>query len=160
MSTRYQRPILTSIFYVLGVLSLIGALLCLFQSFLAAITVGVVGIIYFGIGQAVDYLARIAHATERQCFLLELANAVHQKDAKTNTVGQRNIRSAFPRSGLDTSPPPQGYYFSTDGQEQGPLIAADLKSMRRDGLIFDDTPVLREGESQWQMYRDFSELSK
>ena len=52
------------------------------------------------------------------------------------------------------------YYYSTDGQQQGPLDAAGLRSMRKDGLITDDTPVLREGEAEWRTYRDFLALNR
>lgn len=52
------------------------------------------------------------------------------------------------------------YYYSSDGQQQGPLSAADLKAMRKDGLVTDDTPVLRAGEQQWKVYRDFLALTR
>jgi hypothetical protein len=59
-----------------------------------------------------------------------------------------------------SSSPQAAYYYSTDGQQQGPLAAADLRSIRKDGLITDETPVLREGESQWRTYRDFLALNR
>jgi hypothetical protein len=52
------------------------------------------------------------------------------------------------------------YYFSTDGQPQGPVPAADLRSMRKDGFVTDDTPVIREGHSEWKTYKDFLALSR
>jgi hypothetical protein len=69
---------------------------------------------------------------------------------------------------IDTSPPTQpgsspaqpAYYYSTDGVQQGPVAASDLKLMRKDGLITDDAPVLREGDSQWRTYRDFLALNR
>lgn len=54
--------------------------------------------------------------------------------------------------------PKTPYYYSTDGTVQGPLTAADLRSFREDGLITDNTPVRREGESQWSTFRDYAEL--
>jgi hypothetical protein len=59
-----------------------------------------------------------------------------------------------------TSPAEPAYYYSTDGVQQGPVAAGDLRLMRKDGLITDDTPVLREGDSQWRTYRDFLALNR
>lgn len=150
MSTKYERPILTSIFYVLGVLALIGAVPCLFESFVAAVTVAAAGIIYFGIGQAVDYLARTAHSTDRLCTLFETSVSDRLK----------SIENSLSASSPESSQPSKGYFFSTDGQQQGPVSASDLRSMRKDGLIADDTPVLREGESEWRRFLDFLALTR
>jgi hypothetical protein len=150
MSTKYERPILTTIFYILGVLALIGALLCVLESFVAAVTVAVVGIIYFGVGQAVDYLARTAHATDRLCILFETSVSDRLK----------SIESSLAASAAASSQPSKGYFFSADGQQQGPVSAADLRSMRKDGLIADDTPVLREGENEWRRFQDFLALTR
>ena len=150
MSTKYKRPILTSIFNILGMLALIGAVLCLFQSFDAGVTVAVAGVIYFGIGQAVDYLARTAHSTDRLCTLFETSVADRL----------RSIESSLSASSSAASQPTKAYYFSTDGQQQGPVSATDLRGMRKDGLIADDTPVLRDGETQWRTFQDFLALTR
>jgi len=150
MSTKYERPILTSIFYILGVLALIGAVLCLYESFVAAVTVAVAGIFYFGIGQAVDYLARTAHSTDRLCTLFETSVSDRLK----------SIESSLSASSSASSQQSKGYFFSTDEQQQGPVSAADLRSMRKDGLVADDTPVLREGETQWRRFQDFLALTR
>lgn len=53
------------------------------------------------------------------------------------------------------------YYFSTDGeQHQGPMDASDLKLLREDNLITDDTLMIREGESEWRSFRDYFPLNK
>jgi len=151
MNTKYETPILTSSFYIMGVVALVGAVVCVFVvSITAAISVALAAIIYFGIGQAVDYLARTAHSTDRLCTILETSISERLK----------SIENSLPPSSSAVSQPTKGYYYSTDGQQQGPLDAANLRSMRKDGLITDDTPVLREGESQWRTYRDFLALNR
>ena len=163
MSTKYERPILTSIFYALGGLALIGAVICLATSLTEGITIALIGIIYFGIAQAVDYLARAAHSTDRLCTILETSITERLKSIESS------LSPATPLTvRIDSTPPPRSiptrqqaaYYFSADGTQQGPLAASDLKNMRKDGLIADDTPVLREGESQWRAYRDCLELNR
>jgi hypothetical protein len=151
MKTNNDRPILTSIFYVLGAVALIGAILCAFESVSLAITIAVAGIIYFGIGQAVDYLARTAHSTERLCTILETSiterlRAIESSSASpvAPTLSSSKVR----------------YYYSTDGEQQGPVDGSDLKLMRKDGLITDDTAVLRVGESQWRKFRDYLALAR
>jgi hypothetical protein len=52
------------------------------------------------------------------------------------------------------------YFYSTDGTQQGPVDATDLRMMRKDGLITEDTPVLREGETQWRVFKDYLALSR
>jgi hypothetical protein len=52
------------------------------------------------------------------------------------------------------------YYYSTDGEQQGPVEASDLRMMRKDGIITDDILVLREGEKQWHRYGDYLELNR
>ena len=57
------------------------------------------------------------------------------------------------------SSPDVRFYYSTGGEQQGPVDASDLRLMRQDGLITDDTPVIREGESEWRTFRDYLSLS-
>jgi hypothetical protein len=47
------------------------------------------------------------------------------------------------------------YYYSSGEHQQGPVSAEDLLIMLKNGLVSDDTPVLREGESEWKTYKDF-----
>jgi hypothetical protein len=68
--------------------------------------------------------------------------------------------STLPVSPTILSSSKVGYYYSTDGAQQGPVDASDLRLMRKDGLIADDTPVLREGETQWCRFRDYLALSR
>ena len=52
------------------------------------------------------------------------------------------------------------YYYSTNGEQEGPVDASDLRMMHKDGLIADDIPVLREGETQWRKFADYLELNR
>lgn len=52
------------------------------------------------------------------------------------------------------------YYYTSNGEQQGPIDASDLRMMHKDGLINDDTPVIREGESDWRQYRDYLALNR
>lgn len=87
-----------------------------------------------------------------------------QSVADTSRATAETIRALREQlvSASSSSPAPSQtlYYYTTDGQQQGPLSAADLRGMRKDGLIADDTPVLRDGESQWRTYRDFLALNR
>jgi predicted lipid-binding transport protein (Tim44 family) len=52
------------------------------------------------------------------------------------------------------------YYYSTNGEQEGPVDASDLRMMRKDGLITEDIPVLRDGETQWRRFVDYLELNR
>jgi len=161
MATAYKPPILTSIFRILGVLTLVlGAPAGLLLSTESA-TPGVelmllsfIGcVIYFGMAQAVDYLARTAYSTDRLCTILETTIVERLRAIESN-------HSAPVAPAAATAPGKVGYYYSTDGTQQGPVDANDLKLMHRDGLVTDDTPVLREGDSEWRRFRDYVTLSR
>ena len=70
------------------------------------------------------------------------------------------IETSLSSTRLTSSTAQAVYYYSADGQQQGPLAAADLRSMHKDGLVTDDTPVRHEGETEWKTYRDFLALNR
>ena len=159
MITAYKPPVLTSIFRILGVLTLIlgglgGLIQCadsptqgvelMFLSLLGCL-------FYFGLGQALDYLARTAFSTERLCTILEITI-----DKRLRTIESNH--STQPIASPTTAPGKERYYYSTDGTQQGPVDTNDLKMMRKDGLVTEETPVLREGESEWRKYQDYASL--
>ena len=133
-----------------------GVVICIVESLSEGIVLGFAsffaGIIYLGIGQAVDYLARTAHSTDRLCTILE-------------TSIMERLRAIENSNSTPVAPPissssKMGYYYSTDGTQQGPVDASDLRLLRKDGLVTDDTPVLREGDSQWRRFRDYLALTR
>jgi len=73
-----------------------------------------------------------------------------------------DIRPPTPVSPMTTTLPSSNikYYYSSNGEQLGPVDASDLRMMRKDGLITDDTPVIREGESQWRQFRDYLALNR
>jgi hypothetical protein len=162
MTTKHETPILTRVLYIFGAVTIIGAVIgvgviCAAESLSEGIAVAIggvfAGIIYIGIGQAVDYLARTAHSTDRFCTILETSITERLRAIE-------NSCSAPPVAPTTSVSSKAGYYYSTDGVQEGPVDASDLRLMRKDGLITDDTPVLRDGESQWRRFRDYLALNR
>ena len=108
------------------------------------------GIIYIGIAQAVDYLARTAFSTDRLCTILDTSITERLRAIESSSYS--------PAAPTTSSTSKVGYFYSTDGSQQGPVDATDLRMMRKDGLITDDTAVLREGETEWRKFRDYLAL--
>jgi len=46
------------------------------------------------------------------------------------------------------------WYYVEDGEQRGPVMEADLETLRRDGKVNQDTLVWREGMAQWQALRE------
>lgn len=91
--------------------------------------------------------------------LSEVHRGVKNIESLPATAAPVRMRVEKSSSPEGSAPSPHtAYFYSADGTQQGPLTAADLKSLRGDGLITDNTPVLRQGETQWNAYRDFPEL--
>ena len=139
---------------IIGVVA--GAVICAADSFEAGIAtiIGCIfaGIVYIGIGQAVDYLARTAFNSARLCIILETSITERLRAIESS--------SSVPVTPTISSSSKANYFYSTDGTQQGPVDATDLRMMRKDGLITDDTPVLREGETQWRVFKDYLALSR
>lgn len=161
MTKSHETPILTRVLYIFGMLTIIGAvivgvILCVSDSVgagFAVISGGVfAGVIYIGIGQAVNYLARTAFSTDRLCTIFETSITERLRAIESS--------SYTPVAPTTSSPSKVGYFYSTDGSQQGPVDATDLRMMRKDGLVADDTPVLREGETAWRTFRDYLALSR
>ena len=159
---KYERPILTSIFTILGVVALIGAFFCLAVSVPTAIAVGLASIVYFGIGQVIEFLGRTAYSTERLCTIMETSVRVQSKSVEallSSAKPSAEKRSIPPPPPMSTTRSPAVYHFAMDGSNQGPFTHIDMKDFRAAGVVADDTPVFRDGESAWRTYRDFQELS-
>lgn len=167
MSTKHERPILTRLLYIFGVLTILGgaiggALICSesMNSGIAMIVVGLfAGGIYIGIGQAVDYLARTAHATDQLTSLLEssIAQRLESIENRLSPATPLLVR-------LDSTPPPPAartaYFYSIDGTKEGPLPGNEMRRLWGEGVLRDDTPVLRDGDSQWRTYGELLALQK
>jgi hypothetical protein len=161
MTTKHETPILASILNAFGVATTViatvcGAVMSCGDSFRGGIMVilgGIfAGLIYLGIAQAVDFLARATSSTNRVCAILE------------TSITER-LRAIESSSFASPVPPRPGgsnarYFYFTNVEEQGPVGASDLRRMRKDGLVTEDTPVLREGETEWRSFGDFLALSR
>lgn len=144
------------------------------------------GVICFGIAQVIDFLGRTAHSTEHLCGLVEesqpevtsaqTALAIQRLCTLIETSVVSKIQSIEQRLSSSTpilvqldkspasTPPPDTpktvkYYYSTDGTQQGPYTASELKEHRSNGVIADKTSVFRKGDSEWRTFRDFPELT-
>jgi hypothetical protein len=161
MNKNDDRPILTSIFYVLGALALVGAFFCIFESVSLAIAVAIAGVIYFGMGQAVEYLARTARSTERLCTIMESSVVSRLKNIESllSPTTQQAPKSKIPPPPAPRTTRPEAiYHFTTDGSKQGPFTVVDMQDFRSAGVVADDTPVFREGEAEWKTFGDFPDL--
>ncbi len=112
MKTQYKTPILTSVFQIFAALFFLAAVFVLIVGFAgssretpAYIGVGVAvalafsGLVYLGIGQAVEYLARSAYHNERTADATDLMAAQLRQTAKiqaaaTKPLSQRLVTQA------------------------------------------------------------------
>ena len=162
-TSEYKTPILSTIFSVFGVLALLGALLSILFSPTTAVMLAIAGIIYFGFAQVIDYLGRTAHSTDRLCTILESSVVQHIKsiESRLSSTTPFHVRM----DSVPAAPPPRStrpgavYHYAADGAQQGPFTAADMQDFRAASVITDDTPVFRDGETQWRTLRDFPEVS-
>ena len=169
-SMKHETPILTRVLYAFGVATIVigvisGAVICadsLSEGIVVIIGSIFAGIIYIGIGQAVDFLARTAFSTDRVCTIMEtsmlrLSKSIEIVLASTKPSAQKKN---IPPPPQPSSPrPPAVYRFVLDGAEQGPYTHIDMRDFRSAGVVADDTPVFCDGETDWRTYRDFHELT-
>jgi len=77
---------------------------------------------------------------------------VSNKSERHLEVTQKSVAQAAPQQA--------NFYYSVEGRQQGPLTASDLKSLHSEGMVNDETAVLREGDSEWKQYRHFLALNR
>jgi hypothetical protein len=169
----YKEPILTIIFRLLGMLfailavgSLIVGIVIIatgqgssqtvfLQVFPAFAITMLFAVIYFGVGQAIDFLGKTAHATTHmaQSQDAKLASIVDRLQAIRNRLEQG---APFKVEGVDpvagTAPGPDDLIFSylnSDGIQEGPVSQNDLVLFLETGLITPETLVLRDGQADW-----------
>ena len=115
MSKPYSRPILSSIFDILGGLVLIGAGITILGGFVsegeryligAGIAGVVIAIFYFEIAQVIDFLGRTAHNTERLCTLLDSRGPV---DSAPLATRKASAESGSPETASEKTIPLQPY---------------------------------------------------
>jgi hypothetical protein len=170
MSKTHETPILTRVLRTFGWATIIigiisGAAICANDSLGEgiAIIIGSVfaGIIYIGIAQAVDFLARTAFSTDQLCTILATSVRVQSKSIEallSSAKPSADKRSIPPPPPMPTTRQPAVFHFAMDDSNQGPFTHIDMKDFRAAGVVADDTPVFRDGETEWRTYRDFPEL--
>ena len=149
---KYSRPILSVIFDLLGAVCFVGggfALVaaCMIQGsngqiFLSGIVSIVVGIVYIGFGQVVDFLARTAYNTG---VLVDLART----SPASAPLRQETAKPA------QASPK---YYYSNTGIQEGPFDEDDIRTLVQGGTITSSSVLIREGETQWRKVSQFPEF--
>jgi hypothetical protein len=159
--TENERPILSRIFKIFGVLTLIGAIFCILVSLPTAIMVGLSSIVYFGIAQVIEFLGKTAQSTERLCAIMETSVRMQSKIIEALLT---STRTPSEKGSVPPPPPtlakrqPAVYHFAIDGSNQGPFTQVDMKDFKSAGVVANDTPVFRDGENDWRTYQDFQEL--
>jgi hypothetical protein len=168
MSTEYQKPILTSLLNFLGVVIILGTVTMSALKMASnawgdafSIIIGgiLAGLIYLGVGQAVDYLARTAHATTQLTTLLQSSIAprlenIEGRLSPSNPVVVRIDTLPFPPSATTA------YYYYTNGSKHGPVPASQVRQLWGDGMIQDESPLLREGDTEWRTYRELLSVKR
>lgn len=170
----YSPPILSIIFNVLGTLTLIGAVFCLGESVSTAIIAALIGIVSFGIAQAIDFLAQTAHSTDRLCRLFETSFSSRLKNiedrlgppaSSTVRADSTALPSEPPKATLspvaptETVAPEQHEFFrSIDGVNSGPYSLQEMRQFRNEERIDDDTLIFRNGDKEWRPVGQFAEI--
>jgi len=99
--------------------------------------------------RAKEYLKK--HPIKKCPYCAELVKL----EAKVCKHCGRDFTEASPVFQMTLSASKAKFYYSTDGEQQGPVDAGDLKLMWQDGLITNDTLVIREGDPEWRRIRDY-----
>ncbi len=142
-----NTPALTVVFYVIGALCLLAgggaAVLALgtigdrsAMSLMAALpgAVGLIvfGIIYFGVGQVIKLIARIAQESARA------ADAAEQTAAAS--VAPMHVKAL--------------YFYQVGGEVRGPVSMADLRTIRslpaQTRMVTGETLVCQQGSDEWK----------
>ena len=167
----YKTPILSLVFNILGALVLAGAVLwvilgivvagdsrsalALLPAIGVALALVLTALIYFGVAQAIDYLGRTAHSTNRLCNLIETSVVRHIQSIETRISSSTPIRVRIDQPKEDKA----RYHYTADGTQEGPFTAAEMRDFRESGVISTATQVFREGDSDWRTFKDYTDLA-
>lgn len=164
----YKTPILSTVSYILGAFLFGIGLLMLLGSLnnwggqsrgvggeiaIMGVLFCIGGLIQFGIGQVVEYLAKTSYCS----FLI--AKSIQPIDAKLIAI-QKEIASLsaqnkdFSESGISI----QNYYWIIDGKQYGPEKLNFVKNLFDGGIINLDSQIFREGENIWKTVKECPEI--
>lgn len=81
-------------------------------------------------------------------------------------IQPKAVSMPAPKPKANTKPPPMpakrveipGYFYSSDGVDAGPYNVEQMRQFRRDGKIADEMLVCRDGDGEWRLASEFSEL--
>lgn len=146
-----DSPTISTVLEVIGVIVLISDVFGAIYLFdraapVVAAYVLVAGILaaigYFALARLIAYAAQTAWLGQR---LLDVAERIAHQPPMSLTAQQ--ARPSFARTVAQ-------FYYSDGAAENGPFTAAEMT----DFGLSDDTPVFREGDSEWRTYKHFPEL--
>ena len=121
-----------------------------------ALALVLTALIYFGVAQAIDYLGRTAHSTNRLCNLIETSVVRHIQSIETRISSSTPIRVRIDQPQEDKA----RYHYTADGPQEGPFTAAEMRDFRESGVISTATQVFREGDSDWRTFKDYTDLAR
>ena len=168
----YKSPILSSVFNILGALVLGGAIVWVFLGIIMAgksgsalslipaigiaLALVLTALIYFGVAQAIDYLGRTAHSTNRLCSLIETSIVRPIESIETRISASTPFRVRIDQPNEDKA----RYHYTAYGTQEGPFTAAEMRDFHESGVITKSTQVFREGESDWRTYKEYPDLGR
>ena len=165
MSKPYKEPILTSIFGLFGLLSIIGGIILITfgvinsiaeKPLLIAEGIGALfsGCLLMGVGQAIDFLGRTAHSAERTASILHtnVLDCIKRLDERLSSDVPFRVRVE------ETMRDNPSFHYAVDGAQEGPFTAGEMRDLRNSGTIAESTQVFRKGDSEWRKYKDYPEL--
>jgi len=120
------------------------------------------GLINLGIAQVVDYLGRSAHSSMLIADLLKDVLRVNKQSVVLMgdlLKAMNNREESRAETRVDGEGTRKMYRYAVDGMEQGPFSAKDMREFKNAGVVKDDTPVYRDGDSDWRTYHDFPNLA-
>lgn len=175
VTTEYERPKLSVYFENLGrifiLLSIVAIIYCLYgEKPLLAIIVGLSGFLtvflYFGMAQVIDFLGRTAYNSERLCNLMN-SSIVSQMTA-TKELKAIKVRLFLARpfnarvDDIAKASPTDSmiYHYTVYGHQEGPFTAENLKRLHSVGVLEDNSPVFKEGDSEWRTFIQFADLAR
>jgi hypothetical protein len=165
MSKTYSRPILSGLFTAIAALAILAGFYAIFVGFTknreenlagyGAFTIAGVciisAVICASIGQVIDFLARTAFYSERIA------------DSLSGDFGAqlKRIEERLPApTHSPTAAPKDEYFYSTDGTQEGPFSAGEMRDFRAKKIIDEKTNVFRTSGNEWLPLQMFPDLMR
>ena len=171
MKPTFTRPILASVFGILGAIQvLIGVLAFLSVSRLGSAFAGGVGVamgipliisglLFFGCAEIFSAIGRIAFHSANLERLMENLLALRVEESE-KLISPPSAPTPADLPPLRKLPPVRPFFYADGEISEGPFTVLQMRSLRANGTISYDTDVSREGDAEWQKYSAFEELRR